>query len=67
MNNQKLDNVIANLKGMMKTDPKGKRPNLSPYSKISSKTIHINEKSSKRLIERVEKAISNQSMLHNSK
>ena len=32
MNNQKLDNVIANLKGMMKTDPKGKRPNLSPYS-----------------------------------
>ena len=50
----------------MKVDPKAKRSTISPYSKVSSKTSNDKEKSSKRLIDRVEKAI-HQSMLHNSK
>jgi hypothetical protein len=51
----------------MKNDPKGKRSHASPFSKISSKATNDKDKSSKRLIERVEKAIHQQNTLNNSK
>ena len=58
-NNQRLDNVINSVKGMMKVDPKGKRMGVSPLGKVANHSRAVEkDKSSKRLIERVEKAIS---------
>jgi hypothetical protein len=61
INNQRLDGIIAMVKGVMKYDPKGKRIGVSPLKKTSMKVVD-KDKSSKRLIERVEKAIIQQNM-----
>jgi hypothetical protein len=50
----------------MKSDGKGRKSGVSPFSKMNVKTVNA-DKSSKRLIERVEKAISQQGHLHSSK
>lgn len=52
-NNQRLDGIIAAVKGMMKFDAKNKRPSVSPLRK----SVVEKDKTSKRLIDRVEKAI----------
>jgi hypothetical protein len=57
LNNQRLDNIIASIKTIMKVDPKTKRVGVSPLAKNVGSRVVEKDKSSKRLIERVEKAI----------
>lgn len=56
-NNQRLDNIISSIKNIMKVDPKNKRIGVSPLARNSTSRAVEKDKSSKRLIERVEKAI----------
>ena len=60
-NNQRLDAIINSIKGIMKIDPKVRKMGVSPMTKnCLSKPIE-KDKTSKKLIERVEKAIYSQS------
>jgi Asp-tRNA(Asn)/Glu-tRNA(Gln) amidotransferase C subunit len=60
-----LDGIIASVKALMKNDPKGRRPTVSPLKKSA---VIEKDKTSKRLIDRVEKALIQQSAYtHTSK
>ena len=65
-NNQRLDSIINAVRSLVKHDPKGKRSNVSPLSKGGTSKVSEKEKTSRRLIERVEKAISHQTGFHNN-
>lgn len=49
LNNQKLDNLIASVRGLMKLDPKARKVGASPLGKGMAK-VSEKKKSSKRLI-----------------
>ena len=66
-NNQRLDAVINSIKNIMKIDHKTKRIGVSPLGKSNINKATEKDKTSKRLIERVEKAIFEQSQQHFSK
>ena len=64
--NQRLDGIINKMKNLMKTDLRGKKAGVSPLGKMGMK-VNEKDKSSKRLIERVEKAITQQGLHHSTK
>lgn len=59
-NNHRLDNLISCVRAIMKVDPYNKRTSPSPLGKSMIKRTTEKDKSNKRLIERVEKAINEQ-------
>ncbi len=56
-NNQRLDSIINCIRSLMKVDPKTRRTGVSPIAKSTQNRVNDRDKSNKRLIERVEKAI----------
>jgi hypothetical protein len=65
-NSQRLDSIIVSIRSLMRIDPKTKRPSVSPQCKSTNKRAVEKDTSSKRLIDRVEKAIYEQAQ-HYSK
>ncbi len=66
-NNQRLENIINSIKSLMKLDQKSKRSSVSPITKATQHRGADKDKSSKRLIQRVQKAISQSHTQHFSK
>lgn len=66
-NNQRLENIINSIKSLMKVDQKAKRSSVSPITKATQHRGTDRDKSNKRLIERVQKAISGSDNQHFSK
>ena len=56
-NSQRLDNILNSVRNLVKMDPKTKRASVSPLGKPAVKRGAEKDKTSRRLIDRVEKAI----------
>ena len=57
LNNQRLDNIVNSVRTLVKMDPKTRRTGVSPLGKPNNKRVVEKDRTSKRLIDRVEKAI----------